>query len=523
MKRIFFIILISSQSFLLAQSLPFSFELNTNGLNKINDQTPDGNSVEYIDFMNDTVWIATTVGISKSGDEGETWENYKFGDEGISALGINNDTIWVATWHSEDIFDSPTPVGSGLHYSADGGNNWVDIPQPIDLPNDTTIVYGNNILTSSPWHTEAQNFTRSIEFTKDKIWIASWAGGLRVSDDIGKTWRKVVLPPDYLEEIKPSDTLSFDLSPTDATKGYEANFNHMSFSIYTVDDSTIFVGTAAGINKSTDGGISWKKFNHTDSTSSISGNFIIDMKYDFSRQTIWATTWKANGASEYYGLSSSSDGGETWSTFLAGERVHDIGFTFSSEEKEEDIFVATENGIFRSNDLGKSWTVAPVMRDDGSKLEIGTSKFRAVNSNLNNESNNNLWFGSEGNGIALLKETAGMWNGEWKVFLSSPNLTTEEETYAFPNPFSPDSEVIKFKYSTKEKQSKVTIRILDFGMNLVKTVLQNTDRKLSSSDSPQDFWDGRDENNVIVPNGVYFYRIDIGGGEPLFGKIIVLM
>ncbi len=38
-----------------------------------------------------------------------------------------------------------------------------------------------------------------------------------------------------------------------------------------------------------------------------------------------------------------------------------------------------------------------------------------------------------------------------------------------------------------------------------------------------DNWDGKDENSTIVPNGVYFYRIDIGDDEPLFGKIIVLM
>ena len=52
--------------------------------------------------MGTDVWIGTSVGLSKSTDEGETWENYKFGEEGISALGIKNDTVWVGTWHLGD-------------------------------------------------------------------------------------------------------------------------------------------------------------------------------------------------------------------------------------------------------------------------------------------------------------------------------------------------------------------------------------------------------------------------------------
>ena len=523
MKKIFITFLIITQSILFAQKLTFSFKLNENSLKKNNDLNPAGNSIEFIDFMGDTVWVATTIGVSKTGDNGTTWFNYEFGDEGISALAINNDTIWVATWHNKIIADNDTPVGSGLHYSADGGTNWVDIPQPIDSLSATTIKYGNNILRTSPWHTEVTNYTRAIAFTKGKIWIASFAGGLRVSSDVGKTWKKVVLPPDYLDEIKPSDSLSFDLSPTSAGKGYEENLNHRVFTICVVNDSTLYVGTADGINKSTDGGISWKKFNHQNQSEPMSGNFIIDMKYDYSRNTLWAATWKANGAKEFYGLSSTADGGETWQTFLSNENIHDIAFTFSPDGNEEDIIAATNNGIFRSQDLGVSWTIAPEMRDDQSNAKIGTNKFRAVNCLQDDNGKNNIWFGSDGNGSALLIETGNIWEGKWKVFLSSSSLTGEDEVYAFPNPFSPDNEVAKFKYSTKGKNAKVTIRVFDFGMNLIKTVLQNADRKLNSGDAPQDYWNGRDENNNIVPNGVYFYRIDVANEKPLFGKIIVLM
>ena len=58
-------------------------------------------------------------------------------------------------------------------------------------------------------------------------------------------------------------------------------------------------------------------------------------------------------------------------------------------------------------------------------------------------------------------------------------------------------------------------------MNLVKTVLQNAPRR--SGIDLIDTWDGRDESGRIVSNGVYFYRIESGSGEPMYGKILVVL
>jgi photosystem II stability/assembly factor-like uncharacterized protein len=509
------VMILYSQSY--SQKIPTSITLKNNKLNKVySDPTPSGNAVEYIKFMNNDVWIATSIGLSKSTDNGETWTNYKFGDEGISALGINNDTVWVATWHPLENSDDVVPVGSGLHYSPDMGDTWIDIEQPVDAANDSSIVYGSNTLRSLPLNVVEGNFTRDIGFLNNEIWIASFYGGLRKSSDIGQTWEKVVVPPDYLDSISPDDTLNFTISPSSGALGFENNLNHRFFSIDAVDDSTIFIGTANGINKSTDSGLSWTKFNHTNQSNPISGNFILSMDYDYSRNTIWTASWKAEGETEYYGLSSSSDGGENWNTYLAGENIHDIAFTYNSDNTESDILVATDNGIFRSLDIGNSWIIAPEMRDDETNIHLTTSNFRAVDVNANND----MWFGSEA-GTAKLVETGGVWEGEWTVFVSSPEISSGAESIAFPNPFAPDDEPIKIKYSFSGDSKSVTIRIFDFGMNLVKTIIQNVNRNGNSEYI--DNWDGRDEINNIVPNGVYFYRIDISNDEPLYGKIIVLM
>ena len=68
-------------------------------------------------------------------------------------------------------------------------------------------------------------------------------------------------------------------------------------------------------------------------------------------------------------------------------------------------------------------------------------------------------------------------------------------------------------------------------MNYVRTLIQNADRgnPIHNIDNSGkmlngviDDWDGRDENGNIVANGVYFYRVDVGSNDPIFGKIIVI-
>ena len=81
-------------------------------------------------------------------------------------------------------------------------------------------------------------------------------------------------------------------------------------------------------------------------------------------------------------------------------------------------------------------------------------------------------------------------------------------------------ESVKIKYFTGGSSSSVTIRIMDFGMSLVRTLIQNAPR---GGDSEQiEFWDGRDENGELVANGAYFYRVDVDSRDPAFGKIMVI-
>lgn len=526
MKKILIIYLIVALTVnLIAQQKIINYNLEKEKNAASTDITQQSNTIEKILIQDNIIWLATSKGLSKSTDNGASWTNYynsnDFGTESVSYVTYGNGTIWASTWHYQydDRVKDTYPFGTGLRYSTDQGTTWIKIDQPKDELGDSTMYYGNNKIWAQPVATEFQNFIYDIAITSNTIWIASFGGGFRKSTDMGKTWQRVILPPDNLNSIKPTDVLNFIWKPKAGSLG---NYNHTAFSVLAIDDNTIYVGTAGGINKSTDGGVSWIKFNHTNQTNPISGNFILSLEKNDYDNSIWAGTWKAEGPSEYWGVSSSNDGGQNWKTYLADERVMDFGFKYVGNPGSyisADIFVATQNGCYRSSDNGSTWIAAPEIIDDNKNVSLNTKHFRTVKVNRNQDNSTDIWLGTI-NGLARLNETNGFWTGTWKVFLASEKLASANDTYAFPNPFSPDAESIRIKYSTTQA-ANVTIRIFDFGMNLVKTLIQNVNKNISSDNF--EFWNGRDENGKIVPNGVYFYRIDIGGSKPLYGKIMVIM
>jgi len=522
---ILLILFFNIADFIFAQNSPEYYHLLEDGmLNKINSENPASNSISDIITIGDTIWLGSSRGVSVSFDKGENWTNFygtaAFGTESISAIGYYKGIFWAATAHSVERSGSTLPEGSGLRYTTDNGLTWSTIPQPLDKNEDTLVVYGINKIRALPVTVAIQNLVYDIAFTPPyTVWISTFAGGLRKSSDMGQTWQRVVLPPDRLNSISPDDTLEFCLQPVAGKFCSEDNLNHRVFSVVATDDSTLYAGTAGGINKSTDRGISWRKFSNQNQENPISGNFVVALGFNKTDNSLWAATWRAEGQTEFYGVSTSTDGGENWTTSLDGEKVHNFGF------KSVDVIAPSDNGAFRSSNFGTSWILPTSIKDKETNILINTNVYYAAASQTAF-----VWLGST-DGLARLNESGGMWKGDWKVYFSSRSLSSKTESYAFPNPFSPRQEICKIKYSTGGKSSSVTIRIFDFGMNYVRTVIQNATRGNPSnvvddlggaSSGVLDFWDGRNDNGEVVPNGVYFYRVDVDADEPVFGKILVL-
>jgi hypothetical protein len=492
---------------------------------------PRTNSINDILVRKDSVWLGTESGLSLTVNGGRTWTNFSntgtFDNKGISAIAINNNFIWVAIGYSATLSGESVQTGGGLDYSADNGSTWVHIPQPVDKGTVDTLIYlpGTDSIRALAITVPQQNITFDIALTKNTVWIASWAGMLRKSIDLGNTWTRVILPPDNLDSINALMPLNFafELSPSQkiftvngSVDTLAENNNHKLFAVYASDDSTIWAGTAGGINKSTDGGVSWRKFSHQNQTHPISGNFVVainEQRWD-SLKIIWAATVNANDPNEVKGVSYSTDGGNTWKTTLLGEWAHNIAVNDSGTI----IYVATDNGLFRSSDFGESWIKSGSIYDPTNLQRFVSSECDGVG-----VKGDTVWIGGP-EGIAYTIDSPSQQFGSvWHIFRTAEQVGNKNITYAFPNPFAPNNEPVRLHYSVNAESAgtqDVSIRIFDFAMLPIRTLIQNASR--SNGKEYDEIWDGKNDNHSIVANGVYFYRVEIGNQSPLWGKIMVL-
>ncbi|MEO8166783.1 MAG: hypothetical protein ABI623_00960 [bacterium] len=350
-----------------------------------------------------------------------------------------------------------------------------------------------------------QNVTFDLALTDNVVWIASWSSGIRKSTNRGQTWQRTVLPSDSKNSISPADAL------TGYTVDPRRNNNFLGFSVYAENDSTIWAGTAGGINKSTDGGISWTKFSAQNQQAHILGNWVIAIAGQQLGTTrrIWCTNWKAEDNTEQYGVSYTDDGGRIWKNFLHGIKSYDFAF------KDSVAYVATDEGIFRTADGGNSWIQSGTIADRNSGKRITSKKFFAVAT-----LNDTVYCGG-GEGLAKTTDNATHQFGEsWQILQSYRPVGNTAATYAYPNPFSPRQEVARIHYGTGGKSATVTVEVFDFGMNRVRTIVKDAQR--SGTSEHDEIWDGRDDTKRQVANGVYFYRVIVSEGEPSWGKMLVL-
>lgn len=492
----------------------------------VSSPTISSNFISDIIVTGDTIWFGTGKGISRTTDNGNSFQNYyntaPFGTNDVSAIAVYKNYVVVATSISKNISEQlqNVPTGTGIRVSADYGATWNSYPQPKDRDRyDTSIYYGTDTIWAEPVLVDEYNLSYDILITKNRsfpdslaIWIVSWAGELRKSTDFGAHFTRVLLPPDNLDSIYLGGSYNFHYDPRDPPLG---NDNHKGFSLAAENDSTIYVGTAAGINKSTDWGVSWRKYNYqnTGNGSGISGNFVVALhiqRYG-SNVNLWAASNPGTGANQSSGFSYTSNGGASWgNTLNEGGFSHAIGFMNSL------AFACTDNGIWRSDFTPPNftWSSPSVIYDEVTRDQIRTTLFYAMDSQ-----NDSVWVGS-GDGLCRTVDLGSPWIGKWKIFRAYTNLASVQETYAAPNPFSPRNEVTRIFFKTGKTSSQVTIKIFDFGMNPVRVLLQNAPR--TNPDVLWTTWDGKRDDGRQVANGVYFYRIEVDNDVTFWGKILVL-
>ncbi|HZY10258.1 MAG TPA: hypothetical protein VFF29_03815 [Bacteroidota bacterium] len=500
------------------------------GTTNTNASLPPSNSVSQIKISDSVIWLGTNKGLARSADRGKSWLSFRsdsaFTQDGIFAIDIRDDTIWAAMGYEKDLNEGSVQTGSGYAVSTDAGVTWLHVNQPVDQRADSIISYGiNDSLRILPVIVPEQNVTFDVSLSPRTTWVASWASGLRKSTDQGQTWQRILLPFDNLNSIRPTDTLwTYAMNDTLKQQRIFQRFdprrhnNLLAFAVHAVDNDTIWCGTAGGINKSTDGGISWVKFNRNNQASPILGNWVIAIGEQRSQgiSRIWTTNWKADDPDEQFGVSYTEDGGRLWKNILHGIRAYDFAF------KDSIAYIATEAGIYRTVDAGLSFLKFSTISDPARRQIIVSPKVYTVDI-----MGDTVWIGTD-DGIASTIDNASQpFGSSWVIHRRYQPVGTTKSTYSYPNPFSPNFESVRIHYSTQHMNPNqltpsqaVSIDIFDYSMNRVRSLINGAQR--SSAYEIDELWDGRTDDGRLVANGVYFYRIKIENDEPLFGKIFVL-
>jgi hypothetical protein len=191
-------------------------------------------------------------------------------------------------------------------------------------------------------------------------------------------------------------------------------------------------------------------------------------------------------------------------------------------------------------DSGVSANPLPVITDDRIHARMTRAHDIDVPTALNDvlfvprsDSSGYLWIASSEGLFFSRNETPGAaWNDtvSFTLIKRAPAVAGGlKKTYARPGILTPAAGPCKFIYNVSKSNTKVTIRVFDFNMDLVRTIIENRVRQPGSQGGPlgrstvesEDSWDGTNGRGRPVAPGVYYYKITTSTGERSFGKIVV--
>ena len=527
-SRFIFIFVISTFSFAV---LPQKFSFTNNDLSRSghseNSHLPSNSVVDIRQGLDNKLFFGTSGGLGYAFTEPNdiiyfgTFEDENLPVGSNPALVSNGDVIAVSGGVMKEAAGGLHPAGSGIGYSTDGGETWNYKSQPVDsIPAGgvyQTISWGGQEITQLAVTTVINNISYDLAIVGDYIYSTSWAGGLRrfkyqnletiPECEDQNPWEIIPLPMDdqFTMDCGYIDTDSYELNPNDPING--GSHNHKGFSVYASDDTTIWVGTAAGINKGIidpfTNCINWEHYNAL--THGFSGNWVIGFAHqefeEFTR--IWAITWSTGGV-ETNAVSYSDDGGTTWS--IAGQ-IEELNIKAYNIFTEGDtVYVSTENGLFITFDA-EHWAKFPAIQDADGQTILSETVYSSIVTD-----DDALWVGTP-DGIARTYDLGLNWDIYRFWELPDKDVSSECAFYAYPNPFYLN-EVNQFegdgyvRFVFNNGNSGAELDIFNFSMEKVIHLKNSISIQNDIYNNAGEFiWNGRNSYGYKVTNGVYFCKL----------------
>jgi hypothetical protein len=217
-------------------------------------------------------------------------------------------------------------------------------------------------------------------------------------------------------------------------------------------------------------------------------------------KTIWAATQRTETGVN--GVTSTTNDGADWVVRESG--VQAINFAFD----DSDVYFAAYQGLYRMLDGEDSFSKMTVRESSGREISESAEFYscRVIDGDL--------WVGSS-DGLAVL-------GGDTIIFRDFPE---SEEPYASPVPVSPTKGLgfVRLHYQVPVP-AYVTIKVYDFAMNLVRTVIDNRFRESREENDwvHDDTWDLLNGRGDQIATGVYYFLVETSTGQQAWGKIMVL-
>ena len=509
--------------------LPTHLSFNTYETNNINRNETDNialglpsNQIVDIRLGNDKLFFGTSGGLGYLDLDGSYFfksfmnDSLPYGSNpSVVTKQLEDSYIVVASGgQSIDIASETYPSGTGIGYSLNNGESWHYKNQPVDpIPDGNSkyqiMSWGGQDLNQLAVTTQINNITYDLAIIGDYIYSASWAGGIRrfkfqnielgLPDDDLNPWESIPLPMDNQSILNCGfiDIQEYELNPNDPING--GSHNHKGFSVFSHNDSTIWVGTAGGINKGiidqNTNCIDWEHFNSLN--HGFSGNWVIGFNYQIDKNRIWAITWSTGGI-ERNALSYTDDDGITWNVPYQLEELN-IKF-YNIYILNSTIYASSEEGLWKSND-GENWVLFPnIIGSDGQQI-LSQIVYSSI---ISDEINETLWVGTP-DGVAKTENSGLDWTiyryiGE-EIYKDQYNLI--ESFYVYPNP---TSGYARFAFENYTSNSKLDI--FNFSMEKViglkNPILFEND---IYNNTGEFFWDCKNSYGHKVANGVYFCRL----------------
>lgn len=404
-------------------------------------------------------------GVWKSENAGVTFEPvFEDYPQSIGAITIDQDhpdTVWVGT--GEPWTRNSTSVGKGVYRTYDGGESWKFAGLPESERIGKILIHPNEpntILVAALGH----------------LWGPNEERGLYRSKDGGSNWEKIL----YVDENTGCSSVAFDPQDPDILYAGMWDFRREAWTFRSG-------GPGSSLHVSRDGGDSWEKVekglpegtlgriclepsplapyhvyalieaeasglyktkDHGKNWELVSDNPVLGERPFYFSLIVSDPQDSARMYKPGFSLAVSTDGGENWAgaSMFGGSFHSDVHAVWIDPINNNNIYIGTDGGLYRSNDQAKTWSHI---------RSLPISQFYHVSAD--NQSPYHVYGGLQDNGswAGPSRSPGGITNADWQSigfgdgFVVLPDPTDDDIVYWE----SQGGNIVRYYRKTAERKS----------------------------------------------------------------------